>query len=220
MTAPGVWAAGVLMGYCFGCLDAAWIIGFMNGVDIKKAGNKNAGAGNALMTMGLKAGILTAAWDILKSVFAYGMLAYVFHGSRPVCILAAGMSVVGHVWPFWLYFDGGKGFAPYIGFLLCLDLKAALCFAAVGGALAAVTDKIVAFTFLCLIAGPAVAWIFGPGMFPCVLAAGLSLICFFRHRENIVNLICCREPSLRASFRQGRNRNDKGDNPDHDLGTR
>lgn len=203
MTAPGVWAAGVLMGYCFGCLDAAWIIGFMRGVDVKKSGNGNAGAGNAMMTMGLKAGALTAAWDILKSVFAYAMLAIVFQADRPVCVLAAGMSVLGHIWPFWLYFDGGKGFAPYLGLLICLDLKLALCCAVAGGALAILTDKIVAFTFLCLVAGPAVAWVSGPGLFPCLLAAGISLIVLFRHRENIISLIRRREPSLRASFKQG-----------------
>lgn len=201
MTVSGLWGAGVLIGYCLGCLDAAWIIGFMKGVDIKQAGNKNAGASNAVMTMGLKAGVMTATWDILKSVLAYMMMANLFQAPRAICILAAGMSVVGHVWPFWLYFDGGKGFAPYLGFLLCLNWPFALCCAAAGGIMAVVTDKIIGMTFLCLAAGPVIGWLTGPGLYPCLLAAGLSLLCLFRHRENVMNLIRGREPSVSDAIR-------------------
>lgn len=195
----GLWACAGLAGYCFGCLSMAWIVGFLRGIDIKKAGNGNAGASNALMVLGVVPGVVTAAWDIGKAVLAYWFMAGLFYAPREICMLAAGMAVVGHCFPFWLDFDGGKGFAPFIGFMLCCDWKAALLPLAAGLVLGLVSDRIVAMTFTCAALWPflmaaAYGWRYGAAV------ALLSLLLFWRHRENIRKLADGTEPGIRAAF--------------------
>lgn len=200
----GIWACAILAGYCFGCVSMAWFVGFLNGIDIKKAGNGNAGASNALMVMGVLPGVVTAAWDIGKAALAYWFLAAVFCAPRDACMLAAGMTVIGHCFPFWLDFDGGKGFAPFIGFMLCCDWKAAALPLLLGLVLGIAFDKIVAMTFACIALWPFLLW----GVFGWEYAAFysiLSILILWRHRENVRNLIKGTEPSVFEALHKKQN---------------
>lgn len=199
LSGTGLWACAALAGYCFGCLSMAWIVGFLRGIDIKKSGNGNAGASNALMVLGVAPGIVTAAWDIGKAALAYWFMAGLFHAPHGACMLAAGMAVIGHCFPFWLDFDGGKGFAPFIGFMLCCDWRAAMLPLALGLVLGIALDRIVAMTFTCAALWPflmaaAYGWEYG------LWAAALSALLFWRHRENIRKLAEGTEPGIRAAF--------------------
>lgn len=203
--ATGLWLCAAVSGYCFGALSMSWMIGFLKGIDIKKSGNGNAGASNALMVMDVVPGAITAVWDISKAALAYWFMAGPFCASKEICMFAAGMAVIGHCFPFWLDFDGGKGFAPFIGFMLCCDWQAATLPLLVGMLLGLALDRIVAMTFTCAGLWPfLMAYRFGPVL--GAAAGALSLLLLFRHRENVRNLINGTEPGLRAAFRKHDNK--------------
>ena len=117
------YAAAIALGYLLGCADAAWLAARLAGKDVKKMGNGNVGASNVAMSMGVFPGVLVATWDIFKAVLAGMAAAYILQAPVLACVLSAAMAVVGHVYPFWLGFDGGKGFAPYVGFVVFMDWR-------------------------------------------------------------------------------------------------
>lgn len=200
---PGIWLGAILIGYCFGCLDMAWLLAFYKGLDIKALGNGNAGASNALMTLGIKSGMLTAIWDIGKAIMACALTYHVLGGIWYAGVLAAGMAIIGHCFPFWLDFDGGKGFAPFIGFMLCLDWKLAAAVLAVGFLLCILADRIVIMTFFCALLWPIAIYIRFDWRWSLVCMA-VSVLIFWRHTDNIRNLINGSEPGIRAVLQKKR----------------
>lgn len=197
----GAWLGAGLVGYCFGCVNMAWLLGFWKGVDIKQSGTGNAGASNALISMGIGYGVATALWDILKPVLAALFVAYVFSGGHDMRMLGAGMAVVGHCFPFWLDFRGGKGFAPFLGFMLVCSWQGAIAVALAGLVLAFLTDRIVAMTFVCAIAWP---FVLGAvlGVPYGAICGVLSMAILLPHRRNVMNLISGTEPGIRAALRK------------------
>ena len=116
----------VLIGYCFGLFQTAYIIGRMHGIDIRNYGSGNSGTTNMLRTMGTKAGLLTFAGDCLKCVAAIVLVRVLFGKAHadimPLLVFytAAGV-ILGHNFPFYLQFRGGKGIAATAGFVISLN---------------------------------------------------------------------------------------------------
>lgn len=118
------------IGYLFGNFSTAYIIGKANHIDIREYGSGNAGTTNALRTLGWKAGFLTFAGDIVKAVLPILLVRYCFgflHMENQLLTLYTGLGVVlGHNFPFWLHFKGGKGIAATAGVILAFDWRMAL----------------------------------------------------------------------------------------------
>lgn len=113
----------VIIGYAFGLIQTGYLYGKKQGVDIRKKGSGNAGTTNALRTMGWKAGLVTLLGDCFKCVFAVVLVHLIYGKSHPDMIpmlsMYAGMgAVLGHNYPFYLKFKGGKGIAATAGLLL------------------------------------------------------------------------------------------------------
>lgn len=123
----------LLIGYGFGLFQTGYIYGRMHNVDIHKVGSGNAGSTNALRTMGIKAGIITLLGDCFKCIAAVLVVRGIYAGSHadilPLLSLYAGFgAVMGHNYPFYLGFKGGKGIAATAGMILATDLRmAGLC---------------------------------------------------------------------------------------------
>lgn len=120
------------IGYLFGLLQTGYLYGKIHGIDIREYGSGNAGTTNALRVLGKKAGIITYLGDALKAVFAGMVVELIFRESHPdivrLLVLYSGMGVVlGHNYPFYLHFKGGKGIAAISGMALAYDWKLALC---------------------------------------------------------------------------------------------
>lgn len=118
----------LIIGYVFGLFQTGYIYGRMNGVDIRSMGSGNAGSTNALRTMGIKAGIITLLGDCFKCVAAVlvvrGIYTAVYPDMIPLLSMYAGFgAVLGHNYPFYLKFKGGKGIAATAGIILSTDLK-------------------------------------------------------------------------------------------------
>ena len=114
----------VVIGYLFGLFQTGYIYGMINHVDIRKHGSGNAGTTNALRTLGWKAGAITFIGDCLKCVLAVLLVRFIFANSSHVELLAiyAGLgAVLGHNFPFYLNFKGGKGIASTVGLVLAVN---------------------------------------------------------------------------------------------------
>ena len=110
-----------LIGYMIGNINPAFIIGKFNGFDIRKRGSGNAGASNVVITMGKKAGLFTALFDIFKAVAAAYIAYYFFPHIRFAKILSASACLLGHVFPLMMKFHGGKGLACLGGLIIAFD---------------------------------------------------------------------------------------------------
>lgn len=121
------------IGYGFGLFQTGYLYGKMKGIDIREYGSGNAGSTNALRTLGIKAGIITLLGDCFKCVAAVAVVRLLFRSSYgdilPLLSLYAGFgAVLGHNYPFYLRFKGGKGIAATAGMMLATDVRmAALC---------------------------------------------------------------------------------------------
>ena len=111
------------IGYVFGLFQTSYIIGKRHGIDIRDYGSGNAGTTNMMRTMGTKAGLITFAGDCLKCILAVSLVRVLFRGDYSsmmhllVLYTAAGV-ILGHNFPFYLNFRGGKGIAATAGLVL------------------------------------------------------------------------------------------------------
>lgn len=188
----------VLIGYCFGCFSTAYFVGKLHGIDIRNEGSGNLGSTNALRTLGAKAGLMTFAGDILKTVIPISIFRIVYHGQGDfVLVLAMWMGlgvVLGHNFPFWLHFKGGKGIAVTAAVILVtaewpIMVAGILIFAVIVGITRYVSlGSLVASFYLF-----ANVLIFHRDSPEFVQLVAVSLVfaamAFFQHRGNIVRLI-------------------------------
>lgn len=116
----------LLIGYAFGLFQTAYIYGKLKGIDIRSVGSGNAGSTNTLRVFGTKAGFTVLFGDVLKTMAAIWLVRLTFGRMYPdiLCLLifytATGV-ILGHNFPFYLNFKGGKGIAATCGFMLSMN---------------------------------------------------------------------------------------------------
>jgi glycerol-3-phosphate acyltransferase PlsY len=109
------------MGYLIGCINPASWIGKKKNVDLKHEGTGNLGATNTALVLGKKAGYFVLIFDMIKSIFSYKMAKMLF-ARLPYAGLIAGIGVLlGHCFPVFMHFQGGKGLASFGGLVLAHD---------------------------------------------------------------------------------------------------
>ncbi len=109
------------VGYVFGLIQTGTMVGKLHHVDLRKEGSGNSGATNTLRVLGLKAGLFTFAGDVIKCVLAVLAVRYIFKDSDCLAlysIYACAGTTLGHNFPFYLKFKGGKGIAVLAGMVL------------------------------------------------------------------------------------------------------
>ena len=116
----------LVIGYCFGLFQTAYIYGKLHGIDIRDHGSGNAGTTNTLRVLGLKAGVIVLFGDILKTMLAVFLCSQLLGKGNPdifyLCkIYAAAGAILGHNFPFYLNFKGGKGIAATAGLILSFN---------------------------------------------------------------------------------------------------
>lgn len=113
----------ILIGYLTGCINLSYLIGKLKGFDIREHGSGNAGASNVIITMGKKAGAFVAFFDIFKAYFAIRLTTLAFQDIFLVGVITGVAVILGHIFPFYMGFRGGKGFASLGGSVLALDYR-------------------------------------------------------------------------------------------------
>ena len=193
----------VLIGYLLGCFPTGYLVGKSNGIDIRQHGSGNTGATNTLRTLGWKAAAITFFGDCAKTILSIVLANLLFKDSGQditVIELYAGLgAVLGHNFPFYFKFKGGKGIACtaglafalfpqavpvcFIVFVLCIALTK---YVSLGSILMAILLMIQAFVFNYYgILGVAE----GSIMEFNILMVVLGVLAIFQHRSNIVRLL-------------------------------
>ena len=190
----------VLMGYLLGCSNMAWYLAKLTNSDLRNNGSGNLGASNTVVLLGWKAGLVTAVHDVGKSIIAV-LLAQWLLPEWEFAGAAAGIaSVLGHIFPFWLKFKGGKGCASYFGMTLALDWKLALVILAAFILITVVTDYIVCGTLTLVISTPIYLGITRSWLMALILCIG-TLTIILKHRENYPRMLNGTELGLRSAIR-------------------
>lgn len=123
----------VAIGYLFGLFQTGYLYGKSQGIDIRNEGSGNAGTTNSLRVLGVKAGVITFAGDLFKAIFAVLLVEALFGKTYPELVKILGLyagfgAVLGHNFPFYLKFKGGKGIACTSGMILAVcPMAAPIC---------------------------------------------------------------------------------------------
>ena len=183
----------LLLGYLFGSVPFGLILTFAAGKgDVRKIGSGNIGATNVLRTGSKLLAVLTLLLDCLKATAAI-LLAQRLFGPETGAAAAAG-AFVGHLYPVWLKFRGGKGAATLLGILIPLLPIAAIVYAAVW-ILLLLTIRISSVAGMsAAISAPITAFIIHSSLFPMLL--GFAVLVLWKHRENILRLRDGTEPRI------------------------
>lgn len=118
--------ACALIGYFIGCVNPAVAVGRLKGYDPNKSGSGNPGASNTVIMAGKGAGLFVALFDIFKAAAACRLAAYLFPELRAAAPVAGSACILGHIYPVFLRFRGGKGLACLGGVILAYDPKTML----------------------------------------------------------------------------------------------
>ena len=195
----------IAVAYLLGCSNMALYLSRIKKVDARAGGSGNLGASNATALMGWRAGIAVAVHDIGKSALAV-ILARFFFPALPYIGAAAGVAcVMGHIFPFYLKFKGGKGFASYIGMTLALNWKLALVIMLMVLVVTVVTDYIVVGTTLTILSVPVYMGIAEHSLLLALILCVATLVIIYQHRMNYVRIYNGTEIGLR-SVAQGKYR--------------
>jgi acyl phosphate:glycerol-3-phosphate acyltransferase len=181
------------LGYLFGSVPFGLIVTRLAGKgDIRKVGSGNIGATNVLRTGSKPLAALTLVLDCLKAtaaiVFAQRLL------GADTAVFAAAGAMVGHLYPVWLRFRGGKGVATFLGVLIGLLWPAALVYAAVWVFLLATLRISSLAGMTAAVTAPILALALNSSYVPMLL--GFALLVLWKHRENILRLRKGTEPRI------------------------
>ncbi len=195
----------ISIGYLLGCSNLAYWLAKWNNVDFRKGGSGNLGASNATILLGWKAGVLVGIHDIGKAILAVLLAKLLFPEAEYVDAAAGVAAVLGHVFPFYLKFKGGKGLASFLGLVAALNWKVGIAVALLLVLITLVTDFISLGTLTVSVTAPVGFFLTtGRMIVPLILAvASLVLIC--KHIENIHRLLNKTEIGLRSTIK-GENR--------------
>ncbi len=189
-------------GYLSGSIPFGLFFTRMAGLgDIRAIGSGNIGATNVLRTGKKSIALLTLLADALKGAASVLIIGHVFVSAADLTLLQSAAALgafMGHVFPVWLRFKGGKGIAVFIGVLLALNPLAALVFVGVWLVTAALFKISSLSALMACLAVPVAMFALG-NLNLAILSGLLALIAYWTHRDNIKRLLAGREPRIGKS---------------------
>lgn len=198
----------IVLGYGFGCFQTAYIIGRFNHIDIREYGSGNAGTTNALRTLGKSAALITFLGDALKGMFAVWIVRFFVAPMVPsinptlLCLITGFFAVLGHNFPFYLKFKGGKGIATTAAVTMAIDWRMGMVSLVIFVVVTALTRYVSVASMTLLVAFPITLTIFHrqEEQFFMMLFITLCYSCLgiYRHHANIHRLMTGTENRLGA----------------------
>lgn len=192
----------IIIGYFFGIIQTGFIYGKLNHIDIRNHGSGNAGATNALRTLGWRAGVTTFVGDVLKAILAITLVRFIFKDNDMAQLYAmyTGLGVVlGHNYPFYLKFKGGKGIASTVGLIFAIDpligitiiaIFLIIFFATKYVSLGSIIVMVIFVVELIIFGQTGKYALSGAALYEMyAIAAVLAAMGWWRHRANIVRLL-------------------------------
>ncbi|MBE6566091.1 MAG: glycerol-3-phosphate 1-O-acyltransferase PlsY [Ruminococcaceae bacterium] len=175
----------ILIGYFIGAISPSYIMSKMRGFDIRDKGSHNAGASNVIMVLGKTMGVLCALLDIAKAFLVVWLAQKLMPDFELAFPLAAAACILGHIFPFYMKFKGGKGLACLGGIVLAYDWRVFLSLLAVELVVVLICD------YLCIVpitASFAFAIIYGvmtKSLWGSLVLLLVATVILYKHKENI-----------------------------------
>ena len=197
----------VILGYLLGSISPAALIGRIKKINLRKSGTGNLGATNTALMLGRKLGFAVMFFDIFKGAASVTIAKLLFPASADISgLLAGSAAVIGHMYPFYMKFKGGKGLAAYGGMVLAYDPIIFLILFSIG------LVCMIAFNY-CIALTSSAALLFPVTVFlrcfatPYVaasttLAAIISGWLVIKHRDNLIRAIKKQEPTTEFFFKK------------------
>ena len=193
----------LLIGYILGLIQSGYIFGKTQNIDIRDYGSGNAGATNTLRVLGKKAGFIVFWGDFLKALLPCLLVRYIFRSEAntgDIFMLYTGFGVVlGHSYPFYLKFKGGKGVASIAGILTAVDIRITLVCLAVFVLIVALTRYVSLASIVVMFCFASMSALFvflnyynltGSGRIEfIILVSIISVFSIYRHKSNIKRLL-------------------------------
>ena len=184
------------IGYLIGNVNPAYIFGRLRGFDIRGRGSGNAGATNVTLVMGKITGLLCALLDIFKSYAAYKLARLLFPMLSFAGILASVCCILGHIFPFWMNFNGGKGLASMGGMILAYDWRLFLMLLTAEVALALIVNYICVMPLSVCLLFPVIYGMQTNDWAGILLLMLLIPVVFYKHMPNLRRIVSGREARL------------------------
>lgn len=186
-----------IVGYLLGSINSSLVVGKFYGVDVRQHGSGNAGATNTLRTLGKKAAIIATLGDMIKGFIAciIGLLL-----AKQMGIMTAGiLAIIGHNWPIYFKFKGGKGVLTSLAVVVMMDPKIALILLGIFIIIVAITRYVSLGSIVATVLFPILAaTLFKKPLEFIIYSSILALMIVFRHRTNIGRILKGTESKLGA----------------------
>ena len=174
-----------LAGYLVGTVNPAYILARLKGFDIRKRGSGNAGASNALILFGKLTGILCALFDIAKAAVIVLVMSKIYRELSFAYVVTSVACILGHIFPFYMKFRGGKGLACLGGVILAFDWRVFLIMLACETVIVLLTKYICFVPMSASFIFAAIYGIFRRDLIGVALLLVIAAVIVWKHRENI-----------------------------------
>ncbi|MBQ8408514.1 MAG: glycerol-3-phosphate acyltransferase [Clostridia bacterium] len=175
----------VSIGYLIGAFNPAYILSKLKGFDIRQRGSGNAGASNALIVFGKLVGVICALLDIAKTCLAIWLTGAIFPGLPFSFVLTGSSCILGHIFPFYMRFRGGKGLACLGGMILMFDWRVFLIMLAVEAVIVLVTGYLCFVPMSASVIFSVTYGIMRRDLIGAAILLAVAAVILFRHKENI-----------------------------------
>ncbi len=182
------------LGYLIGCFNPAALVSKKKNIDLKSEGTKNLGATNTALVLGRKAGYFVLFTDIFKSFFSYKLAKLFFPHLAAAGLIASFGVMLGHCFPVFMHFHGGKGLASFGGMVLAHDPMMFLVMLALGIAMAFLMNYGVYLAVTVGVLFPVMNYLWGKTMGEflwCAIAGGFLIV---MHRGNLHRAVTGEDP--------------------------
>ena len=201
--------SSLFIGYLFGCFQTSYFISrIVSKKDIREIGSGNAGASNVISELGWKYGILTGVADVFKAFIPVQLVLYIFPGAFQqinFMALAGTGAVLGHIYPFFLDFRGGKGVACYIGMLLAINWQIGIAVIIGLIIITIITDYVSVGSISLYIIIPILAYLSGDYSIIVIrCAVVLFIVGMIKHWINVQRIMNGTETGLRFVFKKNK----------------
>ncbi|MBI2988323.1 MAG: glycerol-3-phosphate 1-O-acyltransferase PlsY [Deltaproteobacteria bacterium] len=183
----------VIFAYLLGSIPTGFVLGYLSGVDVRQAGSGNVGATNVARVVGRRQGLITLLADVAKGFVPVFLSFYLGLYLTIGCVVALA-AFLGHLYPVFLRFRGGKGVATALGIFLSLAPMATMVIVFVFAFVAMVSRMVSLASLIAALFAPLALWFFAYPPILVWLSLLIGLLVILRHRENMERLISGAEP--------------------------
>lgn len=175
----------ILIGYSIGTINPSYIIAKIHGFDIRKLGSGNAGASNALILLGKTIGVVCALLDMTKAAVAIRLCEKLFPDFTHFFVVAGVSCILGHIFPFYMKFKGGKGLACLGGIVLTFDWRVFLIMLSFEMIVALVTNYICFVPLTASVIFPFVYGVMRKDWLGALMICLIVPLMILKHKENL-----------------------------------